>query len=302
MTVGELYSQVSQLGFEDALENDDRFYYAANRALLQVNTVRPATKALMIDHKPPHNLIKSNSFNPIERVSEITFEAEDAKAYYFEADGIGIAYIEKYNGTSWERLSTVELSSRKSFVPYKGFIREGAEFTSGRIRIRFSGEYIYSVRNVAMYKNLYSADAEDIPAYEPFTRYDMQSLADDFLAFLDPPILEDADHTRLNQGYEIESGSILLLPYEKGGVYKVHYKRRPNPIENTGEGALDTAVIDLDAELCYALPNLIASYIWAEDEPELATYYLELYRERVGEIRATDRNAAPAIYRNTNGW
>ena len=50
------------------------------------------------------------------------------------------------------------------------------------------------------------------------------------------------------------------------------------------------------------MPNLIASYVLAEDEPELSQYYLTLYRERVGEIRATDRNAAPAIYRNVNGW
>ena len=35
MTVSQLYNSVAQLGFEDSLEEDDRFIFAANRALLQ---------------------------------------------------------------------------------------------------------------------------------------------------------------------------------------------------------------------------------------------------------------------------
>ena len=304
MTVGELYSLVAQLGFEEALENDERFYFSANRAMLQVNTIRPATKALLIDHNPPKNLIKSYSFKPITREKEITFEAEDAKAYYFEADGNGILYVERFNEEDgeWEFVTSIPLSSRKTFVKYSGFIKIGNEFVKGLIRLRFSGEYIYSIRNVALYGQLYSDDKEDIPTFEPYTRYDFKSLTDDFLAFSNPPILDDAEQTRLNQGYEVEEGSVLLLPYESSGVYKVNYKRRPRAIDMTEDAATSNEVIDLDEELCYAMPNLIASYVLAEDEPELSQYYLTLYRERVGEIRATDRNAAPAIYRNVNGW
>ena len=73
MRVCDLYSQVSQLGFEDSLESDNRFYYAANRALLQVNTIRPAVKAYVINHKPMKNLIHQETFSPIEKYSELIF-------------------------------------------------------------------------------------------------------------------------------------------------------------------------------------------------------------------------------------
>ena len=52
MTVSQLYNSVAQLGFEDSLEEDDRFIFAANRALLQVNAIRPVTSAYVINHKP----------------------------------------------------------------------------------------------------------------------------------------------------------------------------------------------------------------------------------------------------------
>lgn len=304
MTISELYSQVAQLGFEDALENEDRFYFAVNRALLQANTVRPATTSLIVDHNPLKNLISKSSFNPIARVDDITFEAENAKAYYFEADGIGMLYVEKYNKESntWSILSAKQLTARKNFVAYSDFIKDLNGFVSGRVRLRFSGEYIYSVRNVALYRYLYSDDKADIPAYEPYTRYDFKTLVDDFLGFADPPFLESEELVQLNQDYRVEGESILLLPYNNAGVYKVMYKRRPKSIVNIGAAATDETVIDLDPELSHALSNLVAAYIWAEDEPSLAEYYLSLYRERVAEIRATTKNVAPIIYRNSNGW
>jgi hypothetical protein len=301
MTVGELYSQVSQLGFEDALEHDDRFYFAVNRALLQVNSLRPATKTLLINHNPIKNMLRSSSFNPISRVKDITFESEGAKAYYFEADGNGVLYVETYVEGTWKILSIKTLES-KGFVPYKALIRDGEAFVNGVVRLRFSGEYFYSIRNIALYEYLYSDKETDIPSFEPFKRYDMTEYTDDFIGFAESPILVDGENLHINQDYDIESASILLLPYDKQGAYKVIYKRRPKAIKNEGNVVEDLTPIDLDEELCYALPNLVAAYIWAEDEPSLAEYYLALYRERAAEIVATTKNTSPVIYKSCNGW
>ena len=302
MTVGELYFHVSQLGFEVALESNDRFYYAANRALLQVNDLRPAIKSLVIDHKPLRNMI-SSSFEPTERVSDTTYEANNAKAYYCEADGTGMLFVEKYDEATsrWEILNVHEMTSKKKFVAYKGFFKDSAGFVKGLVRLRFSGDYVYSTRNVALYEHIYSADVADIPAYEAYTRYDLKEIASDFLGFTSPPIVDDAEQTRLNQGYEVE-GSTLLLPYDKSGVFKVMYKRRPKEIYNNGDATIDAEKIDLDEDLSYLMPNLVASYIWAEDEPSLAEYYLSLYRERAAEIRSFAVNTTPATYKNINGW
>ncbi len=304
MQVSELYKQVAQLGFEDSLEDDNRFYYAVNRALLQVNSIRPAISAYVINHKPMANLIKGSTFSPIERSEDLCFEVTGAKAYYFEADGNGSLYIEEQDGVSgeWNEIGMLELASARRFVPYRGFIRKDGAFTDGRVRLRFVGEYLYSVKNVAMYQHIYSDSEADIPAYEPYTRYDISALVPDFLSLNSPPISEDENYEKLNQNYDVEGGKVILLPYSAQGCFKVLYKRKPREIENFGAASEDEAVIDLDEELCSLLPILIASYVWVEDEPSMAEYYLALYRERAMDIERRIRSTAPVAIKNTNGW
>ncbi len=304
MRVQELYKQVAQLGFEDSLEDDDRFYYAANRALLQVNSLRPAISAYGIIHRPMANLVMESTFSPIERFDDLVFEVADAKAYYFEADGDGMVYIEGQDGESgaWAIIGAQEFSSAGRFTPYKGFIKKDGSFVSGQVRLRFVGEFLYSVRNVAMYRHIRSHSVADIPAYEPYTRYDISALVPDFLSLNSPPISEDEEYEKLDQNYDVEGGRVILLPYSVGGCFKVLYKRKPKEIENTGMASDDEAVIDLDEELCALLPMLIASYVWVEDEPSMAEYYLSLYRERATDIERRTRNAAPVAIKNTNGW
>lgn len=304
MNVAELYLQTAHLGFETTLEDSDRFYFAANRALLQVCKVRPAIRHCVINHKPLVNLISENTFSPIEKIDDITYEAEDAKAYYFEADGNGVLYLEKYNSDTgeWSIFGEIPLQSNQTFVPYKGFIKKQGEFVSGRIRLRFTGEYLYSIKDVALYQYLYSGEAADIPAYAAYTRYDVKKLVSDFMALCCPPIKEEEENTLLNQEYEQEGDSIILLPYDKRGVYKVLYEHRPTAIENTGATTEDTQELDLDEELCSLMPLLVAAYVWIEDEPEKSEYYMGLYRERVQEIVVSHKNTAPVLIKSTNGW
>jgi len=304
MNVAELYKQVAQLGFEDSLDDSDRFYYAANRALLQVCKIRPAVGYYLINHKPLTNLVANATFSPVEKIDDLIYEATCGKSYYFEADGNGVLYVEKHNADTdeWEIIKQVELSSKQTFVPYRGFIKKDGSFIDGLIRLRFTGEYIYSIKGVAIYQNLLSGDAADIPAYEPYTRYDIKQLTTDFLALCCPPIDEADGHAVLNQEYALEGDSTILLPYDKKGVYKALYERRPKAIANTGETTSDEAIIDLDDELCSLLPILIASYVWVDDEPSKSEYYLSLYRERVQEISYKQKNNAPVYIKNTNGW
>ena len=48
--------------------------------------------------------------------------------------------------------------------------------------------------------------------------------------------------------------------------------------------------------------RLIASYVWLEDEPEKASYYLTLYREQAANILADKKNLSPVTVRNDTGW
>ena len=307
MTISELYKSVLQLGFETSVESADGFYFAVNRALLQVNAVRPSTRSYIINHKPLDNMVKEPTFSPIEKTEDLCFEAEDVKAYYFEADGNGIAYIERFSNESnnWDTknpLNQVTLSKSNGFKAYRGLIRNGTNFVSDRIRIRFTGDYLYSVKNVAMYQHIYSGNPNDVPAYEQFSRYDISVLTDDFLSLAAPPIQKDV-YGYLDKGYDVENGRIVLLPYEAKGLYKVIYKHKPLAVTHKQNPSEDTkTVLDIDEELAALMPLLVASYIWIDDEPEKAQYYANLYRENAIDIERHQRNYIPAEIQSVNGW
>jgi hypothetical protein len=249
------------------------------------------------------NLI-DDSFTPVERSEDLIYEATDAKAYYFQADGIGTLFIERFdnNSKSWVLIDAVELSGTKRFSTYSGFIRDGRKFITGQVRLRFTGDYLYSVKCVAMYQHVYSDDVADIPAYEAYTRYDMTTLVDDFLTLSTPPITEDEEYKRLSGDYDVEGGRVILLPYSVTGCFKVLYNRRPKELINNGSAQDDESLLDLDEELCSLIPVLIASYIWLEDEPDRAQYYYSQYQARAGEILARERNLSPVQIKSCNGW
>jgi hypothetical protein len=99
----------------------------------------------------------------------------------------------------------------------------------------------------------------------------------------------------------MEGRRFLIIPRDNPGVFNVIYRRRPLELENVGSPSEDESLIDLDEELCALLPLNIAAYVWADDEPEKAEYYLGLYRERRAEIESKDRSYHPVKY-VTNGW
>lgn len=303
MRVHELYDQVAGLGFEKSLEDEGWFYQAANRALLQVNFLRPAVGSYVINHKPMKNLVEGG-FSPIERSEDLIYEATNAKAYYFQADGIGTLYIERLdeNSDNWILVEVVELTGTRRFSSYSGFIKDGTSYVSETVRLRFTGEHLYSVKCVALYAHTYSNDVTDIPAYEAYTRYDLSNLADDFITLATPPITEDEEYERLSGDYDVEGGKIILLPYNVTGCFKVLYHRRPNALINNGAGQDDESIIDLDEELCSLLPVLIASYIYLEDEPDRSQYYNKLYQARAAEIVSRERNYAPVNIKSCDNW
>lgn len=304
MKVSELYKAVAQLGFEDSLESDERFIYAANRALLQVSALRPATGVCTINHRVLDNMICEDTLSPVAKTDVLIFEAQDVRAYYFEADGNGTAHIELFDAEeeTWKLIGDVSLDSNGAYKAYRGFIRRDGNFVEGYIRLKFTGEYLYSVKNVAMYRYVYSNLEKDIPEYGAFARYDISALVDDFLSLASPPIQEASSRTYLNQGYDVENGRVLLFPKSESGVYQVIYNRKPTPISVDTEAIDNEDDIDLDEELCALLPVLIASYIWMDDEPEKAEYYLMLYRERAADIERRIISTKPVNIKSVNGW
>jgi hypothetical protein len=301
MVVSSLYNQVAQLGFEASLESDSRFYFAANRALIQVNELRPMMGICVVNHKVL-NPVTVGSFEPTVKTGDIVYEASSAKSYYFEVDGNGRANIEGMDSSgTWTPIGVIDFNSpTKAFIAYKGVIKKDGKPFSGAVRITFTGDYVYSVRSVALYDHLYSDDDNDVPSYEEHVRYNISTMVDDFIAFAEPPIKDG--FIRLYEDYDVENGRALVLPRDKTGVYKVEYRRRPKMIDDSYMASTNGDTIDLDEDLCVLLPTLVASYVLLEDEPEMAGHYLNMYREMAAMVVAKARNASPVKYVNESGW
>ena len=308
MTVKELYDSVAELGFETELESEriNGFFLAANRAITQINRIRPATSVYKLNHFPLENRLSEETYEPVCKDSEaLIFNADGARSYYFECNGNGIATIEKStdSGQTWETIKAIDLVSEKGqFEKYRGLILDGDSPYLGMVRIKFSGDYIYWVQNVAMYGSLRSANPDDVPAFSKYVAYDIASLTDDFVSFVCPPI-RDATRGKgfiLNTDYFVEGASKILIPASFVGVYEVEYYRQTQKLSQNDD--METVEIDLDSELSCLMPNLVASYIWADDEPTKAEYYLELYNAQVAEILSRQKDLKPVVYRNKTGW
>ena len=308
MTIKELYDSVAELGFETELESErlNGFILAANRAIVQINRIRPATSIYKLNHFPLVNKLSESTYEPVCKDDEaLIFSTDGAKSYFFECNGNGIATIEKSTdfGETWETLAAVELVSEKGqFEKYRGLILDGDKPYLGLVRIKFSGDYIYWVQNVAMYGSPLSADPESVPAFSKYISYDIASLTDDFVSFVCPPIT-DAQRDKgfiLNTDYFVEGPSKILIPASIKGVYDVVYNRQNKQLSLNDD--MEETNIDLDSELCCLMPNLVASYIWADDEPTKAEYYLTLYNAQVAEIMAKEKSLKPVVYRNKTGW
>lgn len=310
MKINELYASVAQLGFEDSVEDIPAFFSAANRALLQINALRPLTAIIDIYHRRPENLIPGANHNVYEyNGEEIIFTASGpARAYYFEVMGEGRWQVELYNEKTgeWDIKPAVEFKNT-AFTPAYGFVEDDEQiiespvkFTKRPVRLRFFGEYAFQIRNAALWKTVYSSNVEDIPAYERYARYDLKKYDPNFIGVCDNPFVDG--FTRLTKDYYFENSSILILPAEEEGEIKIKYKKAPRELEYTDSPEDDITEIELDPELVQLMPLLVAAYIWADEGDGKAQYYLDLYYRRAAEIEAKNRSREGAKYANVTGW
>lgn len=303
MQVKDIYSEVARLGFDTLLEDEKMFYQTLNRAILQTAYDLPDKKSVCIRHAPMKNLLGDHQLCKVHKKPTggelIIGNAEGVKAYYFECNGNGYASIISTDGDIYEKITLVSSGEYKS---YKGVIKNGGYFVDAStcLQIQFVGDHSYNVTNVALYADTTGDNSESVPQYASRVMYDMRDVASDFLSFASP-VIECADGVPLKDEYDIIGDHTLYLPYYKAGVYYVKYNRRPQAVEYTMSPSEDTQSVDVSQAVSECISLLIASYLWLDDDSDLALHYRSLYQERVARATARERNRTPVKY-VTNGW
>lgn len=277
MTLNELKNDVAQLGFESGIDDEDCLIASANRALSLIYVDRPVSKTVSVTLRSPR-ISLAKSF--IEHLSGevITIQAR-GKAISFHSSGNGVCVIKDNTGSN-----RVPLLYENQLTKQK---------LHGESTITFSGDYYYTVSDLAVYEDLISDLVTDIPEYMPYNELCPEDYCDDFRAFSGYPRDKDGKEIK---GLELVDGKIRAPLDQRGEIYLTYY-RTPRAIEPEKPNQL----IDVSRECEPLLSLLTASFMWLDDDAGKAQYYMSLYRDIIAGVKRYSSNKIDTAYSH-NGW
>lgn len=255
---------------------------AANEAIAEcVKRSRPFIKTFEFTQRPIINVIGNNFKTSYYLGDTYTLENVDATAYYFEVDSKAIVNVYYLNDENeWTLQETIENKGSEpgKFTAYKNFS------TNKGIRLQFTGDTVYSYRNVALYTLNYDVDNKDIkyiPDYKPYYIYDLKTLIPDFYK-IDKLYFEDYSHELINRtDYILEDGYTLVIDDRLVGNFIMKYQSYPPKIDDDTD---DDDEIDLPDEVACILPLYIASQLYKDDDIAMATAYRNEFEVAVENI------------------
>ena len=276
MTYKELTEEVAGLGFESEIGEASILLNAANRAVRQIFNERPVYQTLEIYQTAKIPASRIESHRHIGSTNDI-FEF-NAKAYSFKTSGEGVYTVTDALGSK-----TVTFTESESY--HRGFVH-------GEGQLEFSGEYSHGVYDLCFFDEIFGEGVDKIPVFDQMCEYRVSELVPHFLSAAGEP--KDSDGKVIDGAVML--GGVLKLPYRFDGKASIVYKRSAEPIKES------SAEIILPDGCEHLLPLLTASYVWLDDDPEKAQYYLSLYREGMSSLKYYHRERVAAGYRNVTGW
>lgn len=130
-----------------------------------------------------------------------------------------------------------------------------------------------------------------------YTEYDIGALCGDFRSFPEKPLRLGTLLLQEGRDFLLE-GSRVRLAKGHEGLLEIRYLRRPKKLHADN---MDKE-LDILPEALHLLPLLVASYLWADDRAELASYYLGLFRSELSEMKKERLAHTLAAYQSRNGW
>lgn len=270
-------TDVLHLGFESYIENEEALVYAANRALSLIYIDRPVSDVAKITFSGPR-VTMTEEF--IEHGSGETVSVPiKGKCFSFRSTGNGVCVIKDQRGST-----TVPLVMPGQLTK---------QFIYGDATLTFSGDYYFTVSNLAVFADTLSNNQSDIPEYNPYVEIPPEDYCQGFRAFASAPV--DAGGNTV-ESIKLEDGR-LRAPFDYRGEVYLTYYRAPTPIT----GYDYEARIDVSDECAPLLPMLTASFLWLDDDAGKAQYYMSLYRDLAANIKRYSTRKIDTAY-GVNGW
>ena len=277
MTLNDIKKEVAHLGFESESAIDGSIESAVRRALSTVYTEHgPVGMGRIYQSSPIPKIhvpvIVHNSHD--DEVISI-----DSGSYAFVISGDGYFEVTDEDGARTEEFHT----------------REG--YVYGNVKgcgtIRFCGEFRYTVYDLCIYEQVLAA-GEAPPRYASVREYDLKEYLPDFLCALSLALNSRGE---IIAGSSVRSG-VLRVPYEYAGEIILEYRKKAPAVSiNAPDDELD-----IPSELEHLVALLTASYVWLDDDPEKAQYYMSLYRDGMSGVKLYTRKNVDTKFNDVTRW
>lgn len=252
----------------DVIDLQTKAIQFADMAQKELYSVGRMEKTFSFNNKPFSNLLGYiSNFDIVDFIgTDQNYEAVGAKAYYFESTGAGTAYIEEFDGLTWNTLVTVSMPIGDDFVAYKGVT--GVTNALYPVRIRFSGTTFYRHVNRALFAEPFTV--AQVPDYRPWIKVDMPA---DFMD-ISQLIVEYPDRQYAKDSlYKWEPPNMLYINYYFTGNYRMQYYPIPATISAIGDTLQCSEVIG------QAIVYYIASRLAPFENPSLVNFFESKYLE-----------------------
>lgn len=230
--------------------------------------------------------------------TDFAIELTGAKSYFFEAQGPAAVTVDEYIDGEWVNLEAITIIETKpEFTEYKGLITPSSD--TNRVRLNFSGDYVYNYRYYVLYPYTFPA-AEEVQQHRPHFLFD---LPDDYLSVENVMMRRDKMQwvPNINHILDLANHKIGLNRHQEGEVI-LNYYRKPVLIALTGIEEVDNAqAIDTTPDGAYALALGVASLVTAKNDPATSAYLNNLYEVKKANMLDNESNYTQAII-SVNGW
>ena len=277
MTVNELERQVAHLGFESALEDREAFITAAASALALIYTDRPSTESARMCTRP---------ITPTTRVEKIDLKGGEEVTLHLYGSSYAFRVSGKGNATVKSKIQEDSYTFNSDFSVIRGSL-------PGEGTLTLFGDFTFSVYDLVAYAECYENSSE-IPLFEERCTYDIAALYPLFTAFVSLPT--DVSGREI-QAARMEGGR-LTLPENFKGAFTVSFRTSPPSREELYAGE----EIRMPSECSELLPLLTAAFLWLDDDPDKAHYYMSLYKDSLATLRRFTPKHIDNKYETADGW
>lgn len=267
---------------------------AANEGILMLSTAgKFLVKSFSIAVQPMKNLLTDQQSMTIHScvAENKEFEAENAHSFYFEVTGRCTLTI-----TVGETVSDpIEFDTLNAYIIHKQIV-ENAD--GAIVKLSFTSDYPYAIKNIAMYEATYMEDTE-VPDFAEKIRYKATDLAEDFYTI--NSIYFEGEIERYIKTDEVyqEGDKTLVLDRDIPGNYIVYYNALP--VEITA-GTEDDYELPLDREVAALLPLYMASELYKEDDISIATSYRNEFEVGFERLQNSQPSGKAEKVVSESGW